>query len=66
MFNASCKRHVQAGLLRSVLQEILVLASEFSLLRIMICYRKTNGVADSLVKHAATTQGRFVVHSSAP
>ncbi|KAG5528122.1 hypothetical protein RHGRI_028903 [Rhododendron griersonianum] len=49
-----------------VLREILVLASEFSSLWIVFCYREANGVANSLAKHAATTQGRFVLHSSAP
>lgn len=63
--NALCRRHVHAGPLCRVLQEILVLASEFSSQRILFCYPKANGAVDSLAKHAATTQGRFVLHSSA-
>ncbi|KAI8531384.1 hypothetical protein RHMOL_Rhmol11G0132200 [Rhododendron molle] len=55
----------EAGPSRSVLQEILVLASEFSSLRITFCYHEGNGVVNSLAKNAATTQGRFVLHGSA-
>lgn len=50
-----------------MLQEVLkVLAFEFFSLRIMFCYRKASEVIDSLVKHAATTQGRFVLYYSTP
>lgn len=50
-----------------ILREILeVLVFEFFSFRIMFCYREVSGVTDSLVKHAATTQDRFVLYNNAP
>ncbi|KAG5531323.1 hypothetical protein RHGRI_026065 [Rhododendron griersonianum] len=66
VFNALFRRHVQASRLRRVLHEILVLASEFSSLKVIFCHRGSNGVPDSLAKHVATTQWHFVLYSSAP
>ncbi|KAI8538036.1 hypothetical protein RHMOL_Rhmol09G0069700 [Rhododendron molle] len=62
VFNALRRRHVQAGRLCRVLHEILVLASEFSSLQVIFCYRESNGVPDSLAKHVATTQEHFVLY----
>ncbi|KAI8557988.1 hypothetical protein RHMOL_Rhmol04G0054000 [Rhododendron molle] len=44
----------------SAQQEILVLASKFSWLRIMFCYHEANAMADSSAKDTATTQERLV------
>lgn len=65
VFNALRRGEVQAGQLRRRSHEILV-ASEFSALQVIFCYRESNGVPDLLAKHVATTQGRFVLYSSAP
>ncbi|KAE9450471.1 hypothetical protein C3L33_17628, partial [Rhododendron williamsianum] len=54
VYNALCRKQVQAGQLKRMLQEV----SEFSSMQVTFFYWKANGVADLLAKNAATTHGR--------
>ncbi|KAG5543000.1 hypothetical protein RHGRI_015927 [Rhododendron griersonianum] len=65
VFNALRRKQVQASQLSRELWEILVLAFQFSSLRVMFCHHNANVVADLLAKNAAATQEIFVLYSIA-
>lgn len=64
VYNALCRKQVQAAQLKRMLHAVLV--SKFSSVQVTFYYQEANGVADLLTKNATTSHGSFVLRSAAP